>query len=68
MLLLFLFTLFGPGYVSISHGFILSRCSRAVLTWAQLAGGLFGVERDTERERATRSVHLLSAICEMYVL
>ena len=69
-MLLFLFSLFSPGYVLVSHEFILCRCSRAVLTWAQLVGGSSVLERERERggEREGRSVHLHSATCETYVL
>ena len=45
-----------------------------MLTWAQLAGDLLGVERERERqqvrerERETRSVHPHSTICETYAV
>ena len=65
MLLLFLFTLFGLEYVLISHEFILSRCSRAMLTWAQLAGGLFGVERERDRERLGQYICILPYVKHM---
>ena len=65
MLLLFLFTLFSPGYVSISHEFILSRCSRAVLTCAQLAGGLLGVEQERMRERLGQYICILPYVKHM---
>ena len=67
MLLFFLFSLFGPGYVLISHEFILSRCSRAVLTWAQLVEGPLWCrgEGECERERLGQCICILPYVKHM---
>ena len=49
-----------PGYVLISHEFILSRCSRAVLSWAQLVGA-----SSVERERIGQYICILPYIKRM---